>query len=105
MLAVRRRSSMKGWGNNGILYWILVVLRSPFSVLGSQFWTENGERRTQNVEPKTLFFQLDDRDAASALLWRRRGNPRHERMLLQESGQRAFQLARAVPVDQPHHAL
>src|SRR5436190_1555305 len=101
MFAWSRRSSMNCWGNNGIRYWLwsFSVLRSAFSVL--RYGTENRERRTENG----LLLQLHYRDAAAALVRRGGGNSRDERMLLQEPGQRAFQLSGAVPMNQAHDAL
>ena len=52
-----------------------------------------------------LVLQLHDRHAAAALFGRRRREARDERMLLQEAGERALQLAGAVAVNEPDDAL
>src|SRR5262245_57242917 len=48
--------------------------------------------------------ELHHRHAAPALLGRRGGESRHERMLLQKPGQRPFQLACPVPMDEANDA-
>src|SRR5215471_3506126 len=102
MLACSRRSSTKRWGNNaivkfGIGNWELgMELRIhpelQFLILNSQFSIP-------------LFFELHYRNPATALFGRGRCKSRDQWMLLQKPRERSFQLARAVPVDQPNHTL
>ena len=63
------------------------------------------DERAARKERPLLVLQLHDRDAAAALFRRRGAESRDQRMLLQEPGQRALQLARPVSVDQPDRPL
>src|SRR5262249_49050924 len=54
---------------------------------------------------RSSIFQLYDRHPAATLFRRRRGKPRHLRMLLEKPGERTLQLAGAIPMNNPNDPL